>query len=94
MDKDFEEFVATHEKNELYTVGDFFLWHGRLTHSCARGRREFLERFDLKKNDMCNASFFLDITMKNDDASNTLFSELFEYYKGVSPVYKKMEEST
>lgn len=76
-----DEFISTHDKNTMYSIGDFSDWVRILTKACFVGRRLFLEENGLNINDKCTVGYFLE-KIKNSGLCYALMpQEIKDYYK-------------
>lgn len=87
------EFLAGHQKDELYTVEHFSSWYRRLTGACLTGRNDFIRDNGLRHADLCSARFFLDLVAEKGVSNRPLLA-LQSAYADSEGRYVKMEEST
>ena len=87
------EFLAGHQKDELYTVEHFSSWFRRLTGACLTGRNEFIRDNGLCHEDLCSPRFFLDLVAEKG-VSNRPLLELQAVYADSESRYVKREEPT
>lgn len=66
------KFLESHNKNELYTIEHFSSWYRRMTGACMTGRNEFIEKNNVKLDDLCSTRFFLDTVCEQNVANKAL----------------------
>lgn len=76
-----QEFIASHNHNELYTVENFSSWTRRLISACSGGRHSFIESNGLKIEDKCTVGYYLNLLSKLGDFYFLIPQEIKEYYK-------------